>query len=81
MGLRNWWKRVTREEYQLIINVPNEVTTHVDGKRTETFRERQYAAKKIIKATPKLFVFNDLKGRRHEIKFLKPMDFHIIKIW
>ena len=81
MSLKTWWKRIWREEYQLIITIPADVTIHTDGSRTETTREKQYVASKIIKASPKLFIFKDLKGRRHEIKFLKPADFHIIKIW
>tara|TARA_B100000780_G_scaffold178413_1_gene125066 strand:- start:606 stop:851 length:246 start_codon:yes stop_codon:yes gene_type:complete len=78
--LGDWWKRIIREEYHLIITVPVEVIT-TDGMTTERFKEKQYAAKKIIKATPKHFIFKDLKNRKHEMKFMKPMNFHIIKIW
>ena len=58
--LGDWWKRIIREEYHLIITVPVEVIT-TDGMTTERFKEKQYAAKKIIKATPKHFIFKDLK--------------------
>jgi ERCC4-related helicase len=79
--IKDWWTTLWREEYQLIITVPGDTIIHADGSRTETTKDKQYAASKIIKTTPKIFIFEDLKGRRHEIKFLNPVDFHIIKIW
>ena len=60
MGLRAWWKKVWREEYELIITVPGEVTIHTDGSRTEKKTQQFYQAKKIAKATPKYFLFYDL---------------------
>ena len=81
MGLRTWWKKVWREEYELIKTVPGEVTIHSDGSRTEKKAQQFYQAKKIAKATPKYFLFYDLDGKKNEIKFLKPVDFHIVKIW
>lgn len=80
-AIKTWWKKLWREEYQLIITIPSDTIFHADGSRTETTKEKQYAASKLIKTTPKFFIFKDLKGRRHEIKFLKPVNFHIIKIW
>jgi hypothetical protein len=79
--IKDWWTTLWREEYQLIITVPGDTTIHADGSRTETTKDKQYSASKLIKTTPKIFIFKDLQGRRHEIKFLNPVDFHIIKIW
>ena len=79
--LGDWWRRVTREEYELIITVPGEVTIHADGARTEKQTQQFYHAKKIAKATPKYFLFIDLDGKKNEIKLQKPADFHIVKIW
>lgn len=81
MSLRTWWKKVWREEYELIISVPGETTVHKDGARTEKFKTQVYQAKKVVKATPKYFLFYDLDGKKNEIKLQKPADFHIVKIW
>ena len=81
MGLRTWWQKITREEYELIITVPSETTIHADGSRTEKTKQQFYQAKKIAKATPKYFLFYDLDGKKNEIKLQKPADFHIVKIW
>lgn len=79
--IKEWWNRITREEYQLIITVPANVVIHADGSKTETTKQLKYVATKLIKTSPTLFMFIDLKGYKHEIKFLNPVNFHIIKIW
>ena len=79
--IKKWWNEFWREEYELIIWVADTVTVHQDGARTETWKEKRYKAKKLIKTNPKHFVFIDLNQRRNEIKFLKPVDFHVIKVW
>jgi hypothetical protein len=79
--LRRWWKRITLEEYELIITVPATTVYHEDGSRTESDRVESYRASKLIKTTPKLFIFIDIDGQRHEIRFLTPKNFHIVKIW
>jgi len=81
MSLKTWWQKVTREEYELIITIPDEVTVHQDGARTEKFKTQTYTAKKIIKTMPKHFVFVDMDGKRNEIKLQRPADFHVVKIW
>ena len=81
MSLKTWWQRVTREEYELIITVPSEVTIHADGGRTEKKSQQIYHAKKLIKTTPKHFIFIDMNGKKNEIKFLDPVVFHTVKIW
>ncbi len=81
MSLKTWWKKVWREEYELIITVPSEVTVHADGARTEKTKQQFYQAKKIVKATPKYFLFYDLDGKKNEIKLQKPADFHVVKVW
>lgn len=81
MSLKTWWKEYWLEEYELIIWVADTVTVHPDGARTETWKEKKYKVKKLLKSSPKHFVFIDLNNHRNEIKFLNPVDFHIIKIW
>ena len=58
--LRRWWKRITLEEYELIITVPATTVYHEDGSRTESDRVESYRASKLIKTTPKLFIFIDI---------------------
>lgn len=79
--IRRWWKRVTLEEYELIITVPAPTVIHEDGSRTESSKEISFRASKLIKTTPKVFIFIDIDGQRHDIRFLQPKDFHIVKIW
>ena len=81
MSLKTWWQKITREEYELIITFPGEVTVHADGSRTEKKAQQFYHAKKLIKTTPKHFVFIDMDGQKNEIKFLDPVVFHTVKIW
>jgi hypothetical protein len=76
-----WWKRITREEYEMVIWVADTVTTHQDGERTKTWKAQTYHAKKIVKQGPKHFIFYDLEGKKNEIKYLEPVDFHIVKVW
>jgi hypothetical protein len=81
MSLKTWWKNLWREEYELIITVPGDVIIHADGGRTEKKSQQIYHAKKLVKTTPKHFVFIDMDGKRNEIKFLQPVVFHVVKIW
>lgn len=43
--IKQWWKKVWYEEYELIITVPRDATIHHDGTRTETTKEKKYKAK------------------------------------
>ena len=81
MSLKTWWKNIWREEYELIITVPGDTVIHADGGRTEKKSQQLYQAKKLIKTTPKHFIFIDLAGKRNEIKFLDPVVFHVVKVW
>ena len=81
MSFRAWWEKVWREEYQLIITVTGDTVIHSDGGRTEKKVQQLYQAKKLIKTTPKHFIFIDMDGKRNEIKFLDPVVFHIVKVW
>lgn len=80
MSLKTRWEKFWKEEYELIITIPGEVTVHADGSRTEKKAQQFYHAKKLIKTTPKHFVFIDMNGQKNEIKFLDPVVFHIVKI-
>lgn len=77
----DWWTGLWREEYQLKIYFPGETVTLADGSVLEKpANEKQFACKKILKQSPKHFVWIDLKDRQHELKFLKPVVYHIIKL-
>jgi len=69
---KKWWNNIWREEYEIIINA---------SAFTNNNQDLHFSAKKLIKTTPKHFIFTDMKDQRNEIKFLEPADFHIIKIW
>ena len=79
--IKLWWTSLWFEQHELIITVPVDIKYHEDGSRTETTRMDTYQVSKLIKTTPKIFIFEDIDGRRHEIRFLKPVVFHIIKVW
>ena len=80
MSLKTWWQRVTKEEYELILTVPKDTLVHADGTRTESTKQVKYKAKKLVKVTPKHIIFKDLDDNRNELKFLKPIEYHIKKI-
>jgi hypothetical protein len=79
--IARWWHNFWREEYELIITVPDINTVHDNGDRSNTKKDLHFSAKKLIKTSPKHFIFVDMKDQRNEIKFLTATDFHIIKIW
>lgn len=81
MNLKERWLRFWYEEYEINITVPKEVTLLPNGGKTETYTEKKYRAKKVIKADSKHFIFVDMKGHRNEIKYTNPVVFHIIKIY
>jgi len=81
MSLKTWWKELWQEEYEIIITVPKTTVIHADGARTESTKQVKHKAKKLIKTSPKHFIFVDMNGHRNEIKFLNPVEFHIVKIW
>ena len=80
MSLKSWWQRVTREEYELILTVPKDVTVHADGTRTESTKQVKYSARKLVKMNPKHIIIKHLHGNRNELKFLKHIDYHKKKI-
>tara|TARA_R110000764_G_scaffold234762_1_gene328830 strand:- start:241 stop:489 length:249 start_codon:yes stop_codon:yes gene_type:complete len=79
--IKLWWMSLWFEQHELIISVPEDVTYHEDGSKTETTRQDRYLVSKLIKTTPKIFIFIDIDGQIHEIRFVKPVVFHIIKVW
>ena len=81
MSLKTWWQRVTKEEYEIILTVSNDTLVHADGTRTESTKQVKYKAKKLVKVTPKHIIFKDLDSNSNELKFLKPIDYHIKKVY
>lgn len=79
--IKTWWWRLWLEEYILIISVPGDVVVHPDGTRTETKIDKTFDAKKLLKLSPKLFIFIDPQDRRNEIKFTHPVNYHVIKVY
>jgi len=79
--LHDWWIKLWREEYLLNIFYPGQKITSPDGTVTEGSVEKSFPAKKITKHSPKHFVWIDLENRVHELKFIEPVVYHIIKIY
>lgn len=67
--LKIWWNRLWREEYILMI-------TPIGDSEPRTFK-----ARKILKHSPKVFIFMDHDDQRHEIRYKDPVDYHIIKVY
>lgn len=79
--IKDWWQRLWKEEYILILTIPGDITTAVDGTQTQGTVDKTFHAKKMLKLSPKIFIFIDLKDQKNEIKFTKPIDYHVIKVW
>lgn len=79
--IKDWWQRLWKEEYILILTIPGDITTEVDGTQTQGTVDKTFHAKKMLKLSPKIFIFIDLKDQKNEIKFTKPIDYHVIKVW
>lgn len=77
-----WYKRITREEYQLIIwFVVEEITDATGGLKTISRSRKVFRLKRITKKTQTHIIGIDLKGNRFEIKTAKPFDYQISKIY
>lgn len=63
------WEELFREEYLITVYVSKKL-----------LKKKIYRAKKVIKSSPKHFRWVDLEGKKHELKFVKPVVYHIIKI-
>lgn len=70
MTFKQWWYRLWKEEYILMITIAGEPVA-----------EKTFKAKKILKHSPKVFIFMDHEDQRHEIRFKDPVDYHIIKVY
>lgn len=80
--LVEWWHSLWREEYILTIYFPGETTTLADGSTVEKpASQKEFVAKKLLKKGPKQFKWIDTDDREHELTFLKPVVFHVIKVY
>jgi hypothetical protein len=80
--IKEWWLSLWREKYEITIYYPGEKVTLADGSTVEKEpAEKTFSAKKILKKNPKHFIWIDLEDRHHELKFLTPVVFHIVKVF
>tara|TARA_S200002703_G_scaffold156957_1_gene163702 strand:- start:188 stop:403 length:216 start_codon:yes stop_codon:yes gene_type:complete len=63
------WEELFKEQY--------EITVYLNKKLEKS---KVYKAKKVLKSTPKHFIWIDADDQRHELKFVKPVIYHIVKI-
>ena len=80
--ISNAWNTYWKEEYEITIYYPGEKATLADGSVVEKQpAEKTFKAKKILKKNPKHFMWIDLEDRHHELKFLNPVVFHVVKVF
>jgi hypothetical protein len=63
------WKALFQEEYEIVVYLNKKLT-----------KKNTYAAKKVIKSSPKHFVWVGTDGKKHELKFVNPVNYHITKL-
>ena len=76
-----WWRTLTREEWEITIFFPGEVQVLPDGSRIERGAPATYRAKSITKLTTTHIIFVDTTGVRHEIKVVNPVGYDVRKIY
>lgn len=79
--IKEWWKTLTREEWEVTIFFPGETKFLPDGTRIDTGAPKTYLAKKLTKVTTTHIIFTDTSGVHHEIKVVNPVGYDIRKIY
>jgi len=83
-NLKEWWYRLFYEEYH--VTVWFQKTHRLQGMGVEIIEDqsktkRVFKMKSISKQTPTHIKGKDLKGRKLEIRTVKPFDYQIRKIY
>tara|TARA_Y100001972_G_scaffold86788_1_gene106182 strand:- start:586 stop:891 length:306 start_codon:yes stop_codon:yes gene_type:complete len=79
--IKQWWRELIREEWELTIFFPSETKFLKDGSRIESTTPKTYRAKSISKLTTTNIIFVDLLGVKHEIKVVNPVGYDVRKIY
>ncbi len=79
--IKQWWRELIREEWELTIFFPGETKFLEDGSRIESTSPKTYRAKSISKLTTTNIIFIDLLGVKHEIKVVNPVGYDVRKIY
>ena len=81
-AIKQWWKRVTIEQYKLTVWFEDSCTTNLETKEeTFTRSKKVFQLKSISKHTNNHIKGVDINGCGVEIKTVKPFDYHIVKIY
>ena len=79
--IKEWWKKLWKDEFELTIFFPGSVTTMPDGSKIESNVPKTWKVSQIGKITPTHFVFFDTEKRKHVIKTTAPVGYNLIKIY
>jgi len=79
--IKQWWRTLTREEWELTVWFIGEAKFLEDGSRLNTYAPKTYRAKAIKKLTQTHIIFVDLLGIKHEIKVVDPVGYDLRKIY
>ena len=79
--IKEWWLGLWKDEFELTIFFPGGVTTAPDGTKIESASTKTFYVSKIIKISPKHFVFIDTEKRKHVIKTTAEVGYNLIKIY
>ena len=79
--IKQWWRELIREEWELTVFFPGETKFLPDGTRIESVEPKTYRAKQIVKLKQKHIIFVDLLGIRHEIVVVNPVGYDLRKIY
>jgi hypothetical protein len=79
--IKQWWRELIREEWELTVFFPGEIKFLEDGSRIESTSPKTYRAKSITKLSTTNIIFTDLLGVKHEIKVVNPVGYDVRKIY
>ena len=79
--LRNFFKKLFLERWELTIYFPEETKVLPDGTRLETVSPKTYIVKRIKKLSHLHMIFIEENGMRHEIKVVHPVGYDLRKIF
>ena len=80
-ALVEWWRTVTREEWELTVYYPGPVQVLADGSRIESGAPKTYHVSKVIKLSHTHMIFIDTNKVKNEIKLVNPVGYEIKKIY
>ena len=79
--LKEWWKTVTTEEYELTVWFVDQTVTDAEGNVTANKSKKVFSLSEVNKKTNTHFLGKDMDGNKIEIKTVEPFDFYLRKIY